>query len=52
MPYSITYILDCYIESHNGIFNGILKSKGMQLIKLFNFPYLVVADLAYLFVIK
>jgi len=52
MPYSITYTLDRYIDSHNSIFSGILKSKGVQLVKLFTLPYIVVADLAYAFVIK
>lgn len=52
MPYSITYILDRFIESHNSIFNGVLKFKGMQLVKLFTLPYIVVADLAYAFVVK
>lgn len=52
MPYSITYILDRHIESHNIIFNGILNFKGIQLVKLFTLPYIVVADLAYAFVVK
>lgn len=52
MPYSITYTLDRYIESHNNIFDGILKSKGIQLVKLFVLPYFVTADLAYAFVTK
>lgn len=51
MPYSITYTLDRYIESHD-IFSGIFKSKGMQLTKLFSLPYILVADLAYAFIIK
>lgn len=51
MPYSITYTLDRYIELH-GIFNGILKSKGIQLVKLFTLPYIAIVDLAYAFVVK
>lgn len=51
MPYSITYTLDRYIELHS-IFNGILKSKGIQLVKIFTLPYILVADLVYAFVIK
>lgn len=52
MPHSITYILDNYIESHSRIFNGILRSKGMQLVKLFSLPYIVAADVAYAFVMR
>ncbi|XP_025409305.1 patatin-like phospholipase domain-containing protein 2 isoform X6 [Sipha flava] len=52
IPYSITYVLDKYIESHSGIFNGILKSKGMQLVKLFKLSCMVVSDIAYAFVMS
>ncbi|XP_027853041.1 uncharacterized protein LOC114131901 isoform X1 [Aphis gossypii] len=52
MPYFITYTLDRYIDSHNSIFNGFLKSKGMLLAKLFTLPYIVVADLACEFIMK
>ncbi|XP_025409301.1 patatin-like phospholipase domain-containing protein 5 isoform X2 [Sipha flava] len=52
IPYSITYVLDKYIESHSGIFNGILKSKGMQLVKLFKLSCMVVSDIAYAFVMR
>ncbi|CAI6366297.1 unnamed protein product [Macrosiphum euphorbiae] len=52
MPYFITYTLDRYIDSHNTIFNGLLKSKGMLLVKLFTQPYIAMADLACEFVFK
>lgn len=51
MPYSITYTLDRFIESH-GALSGILKSKAWKLIKLFTVPYIVIADLAYVFIMK
>lgn len=51
MPYSITYILDRFIESH-GLLNGIFKLKGVQLVKLFILPYIIIADLAYAFTMK
>ncbi|XP_060865208.1 patatin-like phospholipase domain-containing protein 2 isoform X2 [Metopolophium dirhodum] len=52
MPYFITYTLDRYIDSHNSIFNGLLKSKGMLLVKLFTQPYIAMADLACEFVLN
>eukprot|EP00102_Acyrthosiphon_pisum_P025550 XP_016662760.1 PREDICTED: patatin-like phospholipase domain-containing protein 2 isoform X2 [Acyrthosiphon pisum] len=52
MPYFITYTLDRYIDSHNSIFNGLLKSKGMLLVKLFTQPYIAMGDLACEFVLK
>ncbi|XP_029347626.1 patatin-like phospholipase domain-containing protein 2 isoform X2 [Acyrthosiphon pisum] len=52
MPYFITYTLDRYIDSHNSIFNGLLKSKGMLLVKLFTQPYIAMGDLACEFVLN
>ncbi|XP_050548798.1 1-acylglycerol-3-phosphate O-acyltransferase Pnpla3-like isoform X2 [Daktulosphaira vitifoliae] len=52
MPYSITYVLDRYIESHNNIFSWIFKMKGMRIISLLSLPYFIAADVAYAFVQK